>query len=393
MNTSNYLKSLDPYAFAEVDKAREKAEKQYEGKIIDFGVGDPTEPAPRVAVAEGVKNAIMKPDEGYPSYEGEEMFRKSISEWYEKRFGVKLNPETEITATLGSKQAVFSLPMALVNPGDTVLVPDPGYPPYTTGAKQRGADIEFMPLLEENEFLPDLESISEDIAEKAELMWINYPNNPTAKVAPKSFYEEAVEFCKKHDIFLASDEAYSEMYFEDGRKPVSLFNIDGGKEAGLVFHSLSKRSNMTNYRIGFVAGRKDNLDPFKEVQTNFHSGQSQILQAAAVGALSEEEHVEKMRKLYGEKRDILVPALKKAGFSKVHTEGTFYIWAKLPKATNSIEGVKTLLNQKGLNTTPGSALAKTEGIADRFLRFALVPSIEDIEKASDRLTSGESIFE
>jgi len=389
MKVSNYLNSLDPYAFAEVDKARKKAEREYSGGIIDFGVGDPTEPTPKKAVASGVENAVMKPDEGYPSYEGELNFRQAVSRWFEKRFDVEMDSETEITATLGSKQAVFCLPMAFVNPGDSVLIPDPGYPPYTTGAKQRGAEINFMPLSEGNDFLPDLDEIGSDVAKKSKIMWINYPNNPTSKVAPKSFLKEAIDFCQENDILLASDEAYSEMYYEDKREPISLFNLDGGLDVGLVFHSLSKRSNMTNYRIGFVTGKEENLNPFKEVQTNFHSGQSQILQSAAVGALSDEKHVEKMRSLYEEKRGILVPALKETGFEDIYSEGTFYVWAKVPEESSSLEAVKLLLNEKGLNTTPGSALTKTQGVADKFLRLALVRSVQKIEEAAERLRKEE----
>lgn len=391
LSESNYLKSLDPYAFAEVDKARKKAEKEYPGKIIDFGVGDPTEPTPSVAVAKGVQEAVLNPDKGYPNYEGEVEFREAVSNWFEKRFGVKLDPETEITATLGSKQAVFSLPMAYVNPNDIVLIPDPGYPPYTTGAKQRGANIKFMPLSEKNDFLPDLDKISSETAQKAKLMWINYPNNPTSKIAPEEFLKSTIEFCKENNILLVSDEAYSEMYYDEKKKPISLFNLEGGMDVGLVFHSLSKRSNMTNYRIGFVAGKKDLLDPFKEVQTNFHSGQAQILQFSAIGALSDENHVEKMRNLYKEKREALVPTLKETGFLEAYSEGTFYIWAKIPEENSSIEGVKKLLNEKGLNTTPGSALARTSKVGEQFLRFALVPSVKKIKEAANRLTE-EKIF-
>ncbi len=392
IESSDYLKSLDPYAFAEVDKARKKAEKKYPKEIIDFGVGDPTEPTPSVAVAEGIKEAVKHPEDGYPSYEGEKEFREAVSEWFKKRFGIEMDPENEITATLGSKQAVFSLPMAYVDNNDAVLIPDPGYPPYTTGTKQRNAKPIFMPLKEENNFFPSLQDISPKEAEKTKLMWINYPNNPTAKVATEDFLKKAIDFCLDNNILLISDEAYSEMYYEEENKPLSLFNVEGGLETGLVFHSLSKRSNMTNYRIGFVTGREEYLNPFKEVQTNQHSGQAQILQHAAVGALSEEEHVEKMRNLYHEKREILIPALKESGFTKIYSEGTFYLWVKIPENETSVEVVKRLLTEKGLNTTPGGALAKSSGISNQFIRFALVPSLENTRKASERLKR-ENIFE
>ncbi len=392
IDKSKYLNSLKPYAFAEVEEAKKKAEREYSGKVIDFGVGDPTEPTPAIAVSEGIKEAVIHPERGYPSYEGEMNYREAVSEWFERRFNVKLNPEKEITATLGSKQAVFSLPMAYVNRGDCVLVPDPGYPPYTTGAKQRGAKPILMPLKEENDFLPKVTELDEKEVQKAKIMWINYPNNPTTKIAPKRFLKKTVDFCKENDIILVSDEAYSEMYYDDGKKPISLFNIGDGREVGLVFHSLSKRSNMTNYRIGFVAGRKELLDPFKKVQTNLHSGQSQILQYAAIGALSDESHVEKMRALYQKKKDKLLPALEKTGFSKVYAEGTFYLWAKIPKGNTSLNTVKNLLEVKGINATPGGAVAQKSENGDNFLRFALVPSLKDISIAVDRLTEN-NIFE
>lgn len=382
---SNYLNSLDPYAFAEIDKARKEAEKKYPKDILDFGVGDPTEPTPAVAVVEGIKEAVMNPEDGYPSYEGEGRFREAISHWFEKRFSVDLNPEKEITATLGSKQAVFTLPMAFADSGDSVLIPDPGYPPYTTGAKQRNAKPEYLPLREENDFLPKLKEVDRKTAENAKIMWINYPNNPTTKIAPQKFLKEAIDFCEENDIILISDEAYSEMYYEENQKPISLFNIEGGMENGLVIHSLSKRSNMTNYRIGFVVGREEILTPFKEVQTNIHSGQSQILQSAAIGALSDEKHVEEMRKTYREKRRTLLPALEKAGFEKVYSEGTFYLWAKTPESKRSVKVVKRMLDNIGINATPGEVLCKTNDDGKNFVRFALVPPSKKIEEAAERL--------
>lgn len=389
IDRSQYIKSIAPYAFAEVDKAREKAEEKFPEKIIDFGVGDPTEPAPAVAVSAGVKEAVLHPERGYPSYDGESEFRVAVSNWFEKRFGVSMDPDSEITATLGSKQAVFILPMAYVDKGDAILIPDPGYPPYTTGAKQREAKLVFMPLREENEFFPSLEEISSETAERAKLMWCNYPNNPTTKIASETFLKSVIDFCEDNDILLVSDEAYSEMYYKEEDKPVSLFNIEGGLDTGLVFHSLSKRSNMTNYRIGFVTGREELLSPFKEVQTNLHSGQSQILQSAAVGALSDEEHVEKMRNIYQKKRELLIPALKGAGFLKIYSEGTFYLWVKIPSKSSSLKIVKKLLYEVGINATPGEALAQTEEVGEKFLRFALVPSIDDTEKAARRLQKKE----
>lgn len=385
VDESDYLQSIGGYAFAEVDRAYDQAiEKHGEEYMIDFGVGDPTDPTPPEAREAAAVEALTHPSQGYPSYVGQAEFRRAVSEWFERRFGVSLDPESEITATLGSKQAVFCMPMAFVNENDAVLIPDPGYPPYTSGTKQRGADPVFMPLEPANDFLPDLEAIPSEDANRATLLWLNSPNNPTTKIIPESFYEEAIEFCREHNILLCSDEAYSEMYYEDN-VPTSLFQVDGGKETGLVVHSLSKRSNMTNYRIGFVAGNPKFLDKFKRVQTNMHSGQAQILQAAAVGAYSDEEHVQEMREMYAERRNTLLPFLREAGFGDVYAEGGFYVWAEVPEGLDSVETTKLLLEDAGINTTPGSALGQNPEYGENFIRFALIQNAELTRQAGQRL--------
>jgi LL-diaminopimelate aminotransferase len=351
-------------------------------------VGDPTDPTPARAREASAIEALENPEQGYPSYVGEPQFREAVIEWFERRFGFSLNPETEVTATLGSKQAVFSMPMAFVDPEDAVLIPDPGYPPYTTGTKQRGAEPIFMPLRPENDFLPDLDAISEAEADKSKLLWLNSPNNPTTKIIPPAFYKKTIEFCRRHDILLCSDEAYSEMY-RDVDPPTTLFSIEGGFEQGLVIHSLSKRSNMTNYRIGFVAGPEEHLNPFKRVQTNMHSGQAQILQAGAIGAYSDEEHVEKMRAMYNERRNILLNHLQEAGFDEIYSEGGFYVWARVPDGFSSLETTQKLLEEAGVNTTPGAALGQVEEYGNDFIRFALIQDVQSTGEAGKRIQSLE----
>lgn len=385
LEQSSYLSNIGGYAFAEVDKSRDRViEQKGEDYLIDLGVGDPTDPTPPPAREAAAVEALEHPEQGYPSYIGESSFREAAARWYQRRFGVELDPETEITATLGSKQAVFSLPMALLDEGDAALIPDPGYPPYTTGTKQRGADPVFMPLLPENDFLPDLEAIDAGDARRAKIMWLNSPNNPTTKIIPASFYDRALSFCREHEILLCSDEAYSEMYHE-GDPPTSLFTREGGLEQGLVIHSLSKRSNMTNYRIGFVAGRSEHLDLFKEVQTNMHSGQAQILQAAAVGAYSDEEHVEEMRAMYTARRDALLDYLDDAGFRDVYAEGGFYVWAQVPSGLDSLETTRRLLEETGVNTTPGQALGQNPEYGEDFIRFALIQDVDRTREAGRRI--------
>ncbi|MFB6344506.1 MAG: aminotransferase class I/II-fold pyridoxal phosphate-dependent enzyme [bacterium] len=389
IDESSYLQSIGGYAFAEVDEAYDQAVETHGAEyMIDFGVGDPTDPTPPPAREAAAVEALTNPSQGYPSYVGQDDFRQAVSDWYSRRFGVELDPETEITATLGSKQAVFCMPMAFVDETDAVLIPDPGYPPYTSGTKQRGAEPVFMPLKPENDFLPDLDAIDPEDASKAKIMWLNSPNNPTTKIIPENFYREAVQFCQEHNILLCSDEAYSEMYY-DAEPPSSLFQVEGGRETGLVVHSLSKRSNMTNYRIGFVAGRPEHLDKFKRVQTNMHSGQAQILQKAAVGAYSDEDHVDAMRSMYGNRRSTLLPYLREAGFGDIYAEGGFYVWAEVPDGLDSVETTKLLLEEAGINTTPGSALGQNPEYGNNFIRFALIQDAGLTEEAGERLVELE----
>lgn len=386
---SSFLNGIGGYAFAEVDQAKEKAREEYgEDFIIDLGVGDPTDPTPPVAREAGAVEGLTHPDEGYPSYIGEDFFREAVSQWFEKRFGVALDPETEITATLGSKQSVFCLPMALIDAGDVVLIPDPGYPPYTTGTLQRGGEPYHMPLKAENDFLPELEEIPVETVEKAKILWLNSPNNPTSKIIPEEYYERAIEFCRTHGILLISDEAYSEMYYEN-EPPTSLFQCDGGMDQGLVVHSLSKRSNMTNYRVGFVAGQADYVQLYRDVQTNMHSGQAQVLQAAAAAALGDEDHVSDMREIYMERRDTLLPYLEQAGFRNIYAEGGFYVWAQLPEEVSSVKATGQLLKETGVNTTPGAALAQNPKYGDNFIRFALIQNVERTEEAGERIAQIE----
>ncbi len=378
----SFLKEIRPYAFAEIDRVREEL-RDRGVDVIDFGVGDPTSPTPPI-VREACKRAIdARATSGYPSYEGSPEFREAVVKWFKKRFGVSLDPAEEITATIGSKQAVFLFPLAYLDPDDVVLIPDPGYPPYTSGAKVRMARCFYLPLEEENSFFPDLSKIPHEVARKAKILWINYPNNPTTRIANLEFLKEAVDFCTDNDVILASDEAYSELYYDF--KPPSVFNVEGSREVSLVFNSLSKRSSMTGYRVGFVAGRRDLLEPFKKVQTQAHSGVANFIQDASVAALSDERHVEALRKEYRAKRDKLVSTLKQIGLASVYSEGTFYIWAKAPDGYDSLSFSSLLLKEAYINTVPGKALSQESSAGDRFVRFALVPSLERTEQACRRL--------
>jgi LL-diaminopimelate aminotransferase len=385
ITASRRVQSIGAYAFAEVD--REVAKLKAQGiKPIDFGVGDPTTPTPEVVRRATKKGVDKRKSAGYPSYVGAPEYRQAVADWTQRRFGVTLDPATEICSTLGSKEAVFNFHEGFVNPGDVVIVPTPGYPPYSRGTLFAEGQCFYVPILPENRFLPDLRKIPQDVREKARIMWINYPNSPSGATAPLSFLKEVVEFGHKHNIIIASDEAYSEMYF--GEPPHSILEVT--KEGVVAIHSLSKRSAMTCYRVGWVAGDRRIIDVFKKVKTNIDSGTATFIQDGAIAALSDEKHVAKMRQEYRQKRDILVEALTSIGLPDCTPEATIYMWQRVPQSMTSVEfATRLLAPDVAIVTTPGAWLSdKTaDGLnpGEGYVRFALVPSIQETKLAAKKL--------
>lgn len=382
---SKRVQSIGAYAFAEVD--RQVAVLKEQGIApIDFGVGDPTTPTPGFIIEALHEGAIKHATSGYPSYLGSPEYRRAVAAWLERRFGVKLDPSTEITSTIGSKEAVFNFHEGFIDPGDYVIIPSPGYPPYTRGALFSEGRPYYVPLLEKNGWLPDLASIPKEVLIKAKLLWINYPNSPTGRIAPPDFFKHVIEFGRKHEIIIASDEAYTEMYFKE--KPHSI--LEFARDGVVVFQSLSKRSAMTGYRVGFVAGDRRIIDVFKKVKTNIDSGTATFIQDAAIAALSDEKHVNAMRQEYRVKRDIMVEALCAAGLTDCSPEATIYIWQKCPKGVSSVDFAKMLLVPDiAVVTTPGAWLgdkmADGSNPGEGYVRFALVPSIEETKKAAGKI--------
>ncbi len=383
---SKRLKSIGAYAFAEVDKKVEELKKKGISPI-DFGVGDPTIPTPEL-VRNATKEGIEKhKSSGYPSYIGSVSFREAISVWVKKRYGIDVNPETEISSTIGSKEAVFNFHEGIVDPGDYVICPTPGYPPYTRGTLFSEGIPYQVPIRRENNFLIDFKEIPESVANKAKLIWINYPNSPSGAVATEEFYIDAITFADKYGIIIASDEAYSEIYFTD-TPPISILNVR--KEGIIVFNSLSKRSAMTGYRIGWVMGDPELVTIFRKVKTNIDSGTPNFIQEGAIAALSDEAHVEKSRSEYKEKRDILCKALTDIGLEDWTPQSTLYVWQKIPKGLSSLDFATKLLDERvAIVTTPGSWISekteKGENPGEGYVRFALVPSLEDTKIAADRI--------
>ena len=383
---SRRVATLGAYAFAEVDAAVERLRAQG-ASVIDFGVGDPTDPTPAI-VRDACRSALdARARSGYPSYVGDPGFRAAAAAWMERRFGVRLDPASEVTSTVGSKEAVFHFPLALVDPGDLVLVPSPGYPPYGRGTAFAGGVPWFYPVRKADRWLPDLRRIPDEVAGRARILWINYPNSPSGALAPLAFLREAAEWCRARGIVLASDEAYSEFHFADER-PASA--LQAGSEGVVAFFSLSKRSYMTGWRVGWMAGDARVVALFRKVKTNVDSGTPTFIQDAAAAALGDEAHVEAMRREVRARRDCLCAALRGIGLEDCTPEATLYVWQKGPDGMSSAEFAKRLLDPAvALVTTPGAwisdPLADGTNPGEGYVRFALVPSLEDTRRAAERL--------
>ena len=372
------LDNLPPYLFARIDAM--KAEKRAQGvDVIDLGVGDPDLPTPSHIIEALVEAARNPATHHYPDYTGMLAYREAVSAWYRDRFGVELDPKTEVLALIGSKEGIAHIPEAFVNPGDYVLVPDPGYPVYKTSTLFAEGNIWEMPLKEENGFLPDFSAIPLDICAKSRIMFLNYPNNPTGAIAPLSFFEEAVAFAKKHDIVIVHDNAYSEISF-DGYKAASFLEVDGAMDVGIEMHSLSKTYNMTGWRIGMAAGSAEIIAGLGRVKTNVDSGAFDAIQMAAITALtSSQECIADSCAVYEERRNILVSGLRDLGFDVTSPKATFYVWLKVD---DSMDFAAKMLNEAGIVVTPGTGFGNA---GDGYVRFAITRSVERIEEALERM--------
>ena len=375
------LKRLPPYLFKEID--RQKEEVRAKGvDIIDLGVGDPDLPTPP-HIIEALQGAAADPaNHRYPSYSGMAEFNAATARWYTQRFNVDLDPGQEVVTLIGSKEGIAHVPLAFIDPGDIALVASPGYPVYHIGTQFAGGEPYFMDLLKENEFLPDLEAISPEIAQKAKMMFINYPNNPTAAVATKDFFESVVSFANEYNVIVCHDAAYSEMAF-DGYRPMSFLEIEGAKSVGIEFHSLSKTYNMTGWRIGFAVGRADLISALGQVKSNIDSGAFQAVQIAGIAALEGDQAcVEEMRQTYAERRDILLAGLLSMGLSVEEPRATFYLWVEVPHGYTSAGFASLLLTEAGIVTTPGNGFG-TAG--EGYVRLALTVDRERIREAVERI--------
>ncbi len=382
LQESDRLKKLPPYLFVEIDRAKRKALDRGV-KVIDFGVGDPDFPTPSFVVR-AMQKAVKDPqNHHYPLDRGYGPFRRAAASWMKQRFACKFDPDSEILPLIGSKEGIAHLPLAFLNPGDIALVPDPCYPPYKSGTLFAGGVPHLLPLEEKRGFLPDFEAIPSHVLKKAKIIFVNYPNNPTGAVAPRSFYEKLVRWAKRHRILIASDLAYSEVYFGK-EKPLSIFEIPGAREMAIEFHSLSKTCNMTGWRVGFAVGRPEVIQALLKVKSNIDSGVFTAVQAAGIAALENSfKFSKKTNEMYRRRRDLLVKGLKEAGFPVKPNPATFYVFTKLPKGyRDSTFFCKNLLESSGIVATPGVGFgAAGEGYA----RFPLTVPEAKIREAVVRM--------
>ncbi len=375
------LKALLPYLFVELDRTKRALQEQGHD-VIDLGVGDPDLPTP-TSIIQRLKRAVDDPaNHGYSFTEGLRELRQAIADWYHRRFDVTLDPETEVLPLLGSKEGIAHLPLALINPGDVVLVPDPCYPPYRSGTIFAGGEVYSMPLEAENDFLPDFGAISQRAARRAKLMFLNYPNNPTAAVATEACFQEAIEFAKEYHFVIAHDAAYSEIAFE-GFRPLSFLQLPEAKDAGVEFHSLSKTYQMTGWRVGWVCGNAKVIAALTQLKTNLDSGIFQPIQWAAIEALtSDPDSLAPVITTYQQRRDLVVDGLAQAGWQIPKPKASFYIWAPVPGGQSSMEFSTRVLEQTHVVITPGSGFGQA---GEGFVRLSLTVPTERLQEAVERL--------
>jgi len=375
------VRRVPPYLFAEIDRL--KAELIAGGvDVINLGVGDPDLPTPPHIIEKLAQAAKDPVNHQYPSYSGMNDFRVSVAKWYKRRFGVELDPLSEVLTLIGSKEGLAHLPLALIDPGDLALSPSPAYPVYHIATMFAGGETWFMPLLEKNGFLPDLDAIPPEVVGRARLMFINYPNNPTGATADRDFYERVVRFAARHDVIVCHDAAYSEVAF-GGYRPMSFLEIPSAREVGVEFNSLSKTYNMTGWRLGFAVGNRDVVAALGEIKSNIDSGAFNAVQWAGIAALEGDQGaVADMQKTYEERRDALIDGLKKAGLRPQTPKATFYVWCPIPPGYSSRDFTSLLLREAGIVTTPGSGFGDP---GEGYVRMALTVSKERIGEAVERI--------
>jgi len=381
VRTANRIANLPPYLFAEID--RKKEEKIAQGiDVISLGIGDPDLPTPENIIA-AMAEAIQDPsNHQYPSYFGAKRYREACAEWMNRRFGVSLDPDTEVLALIGSKEGIAHVFIAYVDPGDVTLVPGSGYPVYHTGGILVGGESWFMPMTEENDFLADFESCPPEVLKRAKMMFISYPNNPTSAIATPEYFDRAIAFAKEHDLLLIHDNAYSEIGF-DGYKPISILERPGAKEVAIEFFSCSKSYNMTGWRIAFAAGNPSAIKALGTVKSNIDSGAFTAVQDAAIEAmLGPQDITDELSDVYQRRRDMVMDALADAGLSARIPKGTIYVWVKVPSGHDSASFATKVLEEANVIVAPGNAYGPS---GEGYVRISLATPDDRLAEALDRI--------
>jgi LL-diaminopimelate aminotransferase len=383
MRFAQRLDQVPPYLFAELER-RIEAMRAEGIDVISLGIGDPDLPTPAVVV-EALQRAAARPEtHQYPSNRGLASFRDAVAGFYAQRFGVEIDPAAEAIPVLGGKEAVAHVALACLDAGDVALAPDPGYPPYTSGPVFAGAEVHYLPLREENAFVPDLDAIPSGIASRANLLYFNYPNNPTGAVVEDDFFERAVAFAREHGLVAIHDSAYTEIAF-DGYRPPSFLATPGAKEVGAEIFSLSKGWNMTGWRIGWIAGNAEVVERYRQLKTNLDSGMFDALQLAGVAALTDaRDFPQEMSEIYRRRRDLMIGALGAIGIVAEPPRATPYLWIRVPEGHDSTSFTELVLAQAAVIVSPGPSFGPS---GEGYVRISLTVPDERLEEAAGRIAS------
>jgi LL-diaminopimelate aminotransferase len=383
MKFARRLDLVPPYLFAELERKIE--EKRRAGiDVISLGIGDPDVSTPAAVVAEMQLQVARPETHRYPSNRGLEAFRTAVATFYQERFGVEIDPDREVIPVLGGKEGVAHIALACLDPGGVCLAPEPGYPPYTSGPLFAGADLHYLPLRAENKFAPDLGGIPADVWERANLFFLNYPNNPTGATAPEGLFTQVVELARKHEVIVVHDSAYSEIAF-DGYRPPSFLEEPGAREIGVEIFSLSKGWNMTGWRVAWIAGNAEIVERYRQLKTNLDSGMFDALQLAAVAALTEaRDFPREMSEIYRRRRDLMVDALVAIGLRASPPKATPYIWVRVPDDYTSASFTELVLEEAGVVVSPGPSFGPS---GEGYVRISLTVADDRLQEAARRIAS------
>ncbi len=381
MKVSKRIEELPPYLFVRI--SQKIAERKSRGeKVISFGIGDPDIATPDSIIQRLCREAKVPANHRYPETYGLPEFRRAIAEWYERRFGVVLDPDKEVLPLIGSKEGIGHIAFCFIDPGDVALIPDPAYPVYSVSTMFAGGEAYFMPLTEDNGFLPDLERVPPEVARRAKVLWLNYPNNPTGAVAGIDFFKKAVAFARKYDLVVCHDAPYTEVAF-DGYRPPSFLEVPGAKDVGVEFHSLSKSYNMTGWRVGMAVGNAQIRDALMRFKSNLDSGIPQAIQYAAIEALrGDQSCIEEHNAIYQRRRDRIVKVLREMGLRVTPPKASLYIWAGIPDGYTSAEYATKLLDGAGVVVTPGTGYGK---YGEGYIRLSLTAADSEIDEGLECL--------